>query len=46
MPATQRAGWHRRLAERFSPPVGDALYTFIAGAATIAISGLAAHWLR
>lgn len=46
MPETERAGLHQRLAERFGPPVGDALYTFGAGAVAITVSGLAAHWLR
>ena len=46
MAATKRMGLHARLAARLSPSVGDALYTFVAGAAAIGVSGAMAHWLR
>src|SRR5215208_5232386 len=40
----ERYGLHQRLAERFGERAGEALYTFVAAALAIAVSGLAAFF--
>jgi len=40
----ERFGFHQRFAERFGERAGEALYTFVAAALAIAVSGLAAFF--
>jgi CBS domain-containing membrane protein len=39
----ERYDLHRRLVDRFGGKAGDALYSFVAGALAVAVSGLAAY---
>jgi hypothetical protein len=40
----ERHGLHKRLADRFGETPGDALYSFVACALAIAVSGFAAYF--
>jgi CBS domain-containing membrane protein len=46
MPESRREGLRQALVTRFSPDVGDAVYTFVAGGVAIAVSGLVAWLLK